>query len=95
MEEETSNTCLQRLRSFNLDTRLLLIFYHSVVASLNFFAAVCWEGGIGNGGINKLNKLVRKVNTVVGLELNSMTVVTERRMGGKMNIIMDNLSHPL
>ena len=37
---------LRRLRSFNVCTKLLYIFYQSVVASFIFFAAVCWGGGI-------------------------------------------------
>ena len=46
----------------NVDTWLLQLFYHSVVASVVFFVAACWGGGIGNGGVNKRNKFVRKAN---------------------------------
>ena len=38
--KEQSRLFLRRLRSFNMDTRLLQMFYHSVVASV-FFAAAC------------------------------------------------------
>ena len=34
------------LRSFNMDIRLIWMFYNSVVASVIFFTAVCWGGGI-------------------------------------------------
>uniref|UniRef100_A0A3Q3W0T8 DM2 domain-containing protein n=1 Tax=Mola mola TaxID=94237 RepID=A0A3Q3W0T8_MOLML len=47
------------------------MLYHSVVASVIFFAAVCWGGGIGSSGVNKLNKLVKKASSVVGMELDS------------------------
>ena len=40
---------LRRLRSFNVDARLLPMFYHSVVASVIFSAAVCL-GGTGRCG---------------------------------------------
>ena len=71
------------------------MFYQSVVASATFFAAVCWGGGIGCGGASKLNKLVRKASSVVGMELDCVEAVTERRMRGKLQAIMDNPSHPL
>lgn len=39
--------------------------------------------------------VVRKASSVVGLELNSLEAVAERRMMDKMNSILDNPSHPL
>ena len=86
---------LRRLRSFNVCTRLLRMFYQSVVASAISFAAVCWGGGIGSGGASKLNKLVRKVSSVVGMKLDGVEAVIERRMRGKLQAIVDNPSHPL
>ncbi|XP_053508024.1 uncharacterized protein LOC128624412 [Ictalurus furcatus] len=66
---------LRRLRSFNVCTRLLRMFYQSVVASVIFFAGVCWGGGIGTCGANKLGKLVKKASSVVGMELDGVEVV--------------------
>ena len=56
----------------NVYTRLLQMVYQSVVASVTFFAAVCWGGGIRSCGENKLNKLVRKASSVVGMEVDSV-----------------------
>ncbi|KAK0149865.1 hypothetical protein N1851_009389 [Merluccius polli] len=56
---------------------------------------MCWGGGIGSGGASKLNKLVRKASPVVGMKLDCVEAVTERRMRGKLQAIMDNPSHPL
>ena len=55
------------------------MFYQSVVANVIFFAAVCWRGSIRGDGANNLNRLVRKDSSVVGIELGSVDVVTERR----------------
>ncbi|KAL3050872.1 hypothetical protein OYC64_001194 [Pagothenia borchgrevinki] len=35
---------LRKLRSFNVCSKMLEIFYQSVVARALFFAAVCWGG---------------------------------------------------
>ena len=84
---------LRMLRSFNVCTRLLRMFYQSVVASVIFFAVVCRGGGIGTCGANKLGKLVRKVSSVVGMEMDSVEAETEMRMRGKLKTTMDHHSH--
>ena len=70
------------------------MFYHhdmtsfvmlSVVASTLFFAGACKGGGIKAGESNRLNKLVRKASSVVGLELDSLEVVVESRMRDKFH----------
>ncbi len=86
---------LRRLRSFSVCNRLLKIFYQSTVASALFFAVVCWGGGIRAGEASRLNKLVRKASSVVGLELDSLESVAERRMKDKIKAILENPSHPL
>ncbi|XP_065325506.1 cilia- and flagella-associated protein 100 [Pelmatolapia mariae] len=44
---------------------------------------------------NKLNKLIHKANNVVGMELDSLKVVSERQMLSKIRTMLDNTSHPL
>ena len=48
-----------------------------------------------DGESSRLNKLVRKASSVVGLELDSLEVVVERRMRDKFKSILGNPSHPL
>ena len=45
---------LRRLRSFNMCRRLLQMFYQSVVASVLFFAVVCWGGDTNTRGTDRL-----------------------------------------
>ncbi len=86
---------LERLRSFSVCNRLLNIFCQSVVASALFFAVVCWGGGIRTGEASRLNKVVRKASSVVGLELDNLESVAERRMKDKIKAILENPSYPL
>ena len=69
------------------------MFYQPVVASTLFCAGACWGGGIK--AVQRLNKLVRKASSVVGLELDCLEVVVERRMRDKFKSIFGNQSHPL
>ncbi|KAI3371529.1 hypothetical protein L3Q82_024120 [Scortum barcoo] len=86
---------LRKLRSFNVGSRMLEIFYQSVVASAIFFAAVCWGSSIRAGDNNRLDKIIKKAGSVLGLRLESFETVVERRMLNRLLSIMDNDQHPL
>jgi len=86
---------LRRLRSFNVCKTVLQMFYHSVVTSVIFYAVVCWGSRVKAADANRLNKLIRKAGSVLGVELKSLGEVSERRMLSKLLSIMDNASHPL
>ena len=84
---------LRRLRSFS--TRLLQMFYQSVVASVLFFAVVCWGGDTNTRDTGRLNKLVRKASSVVGVQLDNLEEVAEGRTRRKLDSILENPSPPL
>ena len=46
---------LRKLRSFEVCTKMLEIFYQSVVSSTIFFAAVCWGRSIRARDTNRLH----------------------------------------
>ena len=48
---------LRKLRSFNVCSKMLEIFYQSVVASAIFFAVVCWGSSIRARDTNRLDKI--------------------------------------
>ena len=86
---------LRKLRSFDVCSRLLTQFYHTVVAGAVFYAVAVWGSGLRRADRDKLNKIVRKANSVVGGGLNSLETVAESRVRGKLLSILDNPSHPL
>ncbi|KAL3063508.1 hypothetical protein OYC64_003138 [Pagothenia borchgrevinki] len=86
---------LRKLRSFNVCSKMLEIFYQSVVASALFFAAVCWGGSIRDGDTSRINKLIRKAGSVIAIKLDPFEAVLERRTLNRLLSIMDNPTHPL
>ena len=66
-----------------------------VVASAIFFAVVCWGSSIRASDTNRLDKIIKKTGSVLGLKLESLETVVERRMLNKLLSIMDNKQHPL
>ncbi|KAI4886690.1 hypothetical protein NFI96_004203 [Prochilodus magdalenae] len=86
---------LRRLGSFNICRKLLQMFYQTVVSSCLFYAVVCWGGSIKKRDEMRLDKLVRRAGSVVGVELDSVVKVAERRTLHKLLSIMDDDGHPL
>ncbi|KAJ0033751.1 hypothetical protein NQD34_000858 [Periophthalmus magnuspinnatus] len=86
---------LRRLRSFDICRTMLRMFYESMVASAIMYAVVCWGSSLRVRDTNRLNKIIRKAGHVVGEELDSLTVVSDRRMLTKVRTILDSPLHPL
>jgi len=86
---------LRRLRSFNICNKLLLMFYQSVVASILFYAVVCWGGNSKKRDASRLDRLVRRAGSVVGSELDSLAIVAEKMTLDKLLSILDNANHPM
>ncbi|XP_034088755.1 uncharacterized protein LOC117557164 [Gymnodraco acuticeps] len=86
---------LRKLRYFHVCSKMLEIFYRSVVASALFFAVVCWGGSIRAGDTSRINKLIRKAGSVIGIKLDPFEAVVERRTLNRLLSIMDNPTHPL
>ena len=86
---------LRRLRSFNICQPLLCTFYKTVVASALFFGVVCWRVGARTSDRNRLNKLIKKASSTIGISQDWVVQVAEVRMLRKINNIMNNDIHPL
>ena len=71
------------------------MFYESVVASAIFYAVACWGSRLRVAAANRLNRLIRKASDIVGVKLDPLTVVSDRRMLHKVKAILDNESNPL
>ena len=82
---------LRRLQSLNICNIILRMFYQSVVASAIFFGLVCWGSRLRAADANKI---IRKAGSVLGVQLNSLSVVSEGMMLCKLHSILDN-THPL
>lgn len=73
----------------------LLTFSQTFVASALFCAVVCWGGSIKRRDVSRLDKLVRKLGSVVGTQLESLASVAEQQALSRLLSIMDNPLHPL
>lgn len=74
---------------------MLELFYQSVVDGAIFFAVVCWGSSIRVSDSNRLDKIIKKAGSVLGLKLEPLEIVVKRMLLNKMLSIMDNDQHPL
>ncbi|KAK3538163.1 hypothetical protein QTP70_032557 [Hemibagrus guttatus] len=63
---------LRRLRSFAVQRALLKTFFDSVVASAIFYGVVCWCSSISTADKKRLDKLIRKASSVLGMPLDTI-----------------------
>ena len=86
---------LRKLKSFDVCQQMLNMFYQSVMASVLFYACVCWGGNVSKHDAGRFDKLVKKASSVVGLSLDTLLVTVERRIVRKTCSIMALQTHPL
>ena len=65
------------------------------MASVLFYACVCWGGNESRHDAGRFDKLVKKVSSVVGFSLDTLLVTVERRIVRKSWGIMAFPTHPL
>lgn len=66
------------------------MFCQSVLASVLFYAAVCWERSIRNKDARSLDKLVKKASSVIGARLDMLGEVVERCTRKTLKAILNN-----
>ncbi len=71
------------------------IFYQGILASVFFYAVLCWGGSITVHDKNKINKLIKKAGSVIGLPPDSLEVTVGKRMGTKLKTVLYFEGHPL
>ncbi|KAI4892844.1 hypothetical protein NFI96_004929 [Prochilodus magdalenae] len=67
----------------------------TVVASAIFYGVVCWGSSISTADRRRLDKLLKRVGSVLGSPLDPVQVVGDRRMLSKLASMLENHSHPM
>ena len=87
--------CLRKLRSFDVNSNLLSIFYNASVLSILSFGIVCWGGGISVHEKGRLEKIVKKASRIIGENQLSIQNLYDRRLTDKVRQILSDTTHPL
>ena len=63
--------CMRKLRSFGVNSDMLVTFYNGVICSIIMFGSVCQGGNISKLDRGRLEKIVKKAGHVVGKPLDN------------------------
>ena len=86
---------MRKLKSFNISTKLLNVFYQGILASVLFYAVLGWGGSISVEDKNRINKLIKRAGSVIGLNPDVLEVTVEKRISSKLKIVLLFEGHPL
>ena len=71
--------CMIKLRSFGVNSDILVTFYNAVIRSIIMFVSVCWGGNISKLDRGWLEKIVKKkAGHVVGKPLDSFKTLHQK-----------------
>ena len=57
---------MRKLRSFGVNSDMLVTFYNAVICSIIIFGSVCWGGNISKLDRGRLEKIVKKSRSWCG-----------------------------
>ncbi len=63
---------LKKLLSFNVDSRMLLMFYGAFIESIMTFCVICWYGNASEAQKRSLGKVVTTASKLLGIKLESI-----------------------
>ena len=88
--------CLRKLNSFHITPEILNVFYNtSTIVSVWRYCLVCWGGNVSKREKRRIDSIVRKAERVIGASQPSVDSVYLDLVGGKLEMVWSDTSHPL
>ena len=87
--------CLRKLRSFNVNKNILTMFYNACVSSVLFFGVMCWGGSVNDKDRDRIDKLIRKAESVTEQKHDTLDRIYHKRVTKKTKNILNDKTHPL
>ena len=87
--------CLRKLRSFGVNSGVLVTLYNAVICSIIVYGSVCWGGNISKFDKGRLERIVKKAGHVVGMLLDSFNTLYEKRLLKKLMQKLTDPTHPM
>ena len=87
--------CLQKLRSLNVNSKILQNFYRCFVESIITFSFICWFGKLSVNNRLTLNRIVNVSSKIIGGKQDSLSELYEKRVIKKAHSIRVSKNHVL
>ena len=86
---------LRKLKSFNVRSQTLALFYQSVIQSVICFSSVAWFCGLTEKNKSKLTRVVSQASKITGMSMQQLEDIVQLALLTKLDSIMEDESHPL
>ena len=86
---------LRKLNAFNIDCKILHLFYSSVIESILLFCFHAWGGNIKADQLSCLQSTIKKCLSICGVEFYSINTLLDKVTNVKINRVLKDMSHPL
>ena len=87
--------CFRKLKFFHVNSRILALFYDSVVASVWRYCLLCWGGNITIGGRQRVERVIKEAGKIIGSPRQDFETVYTDILLKKLTDVMEDLQHPL
>ena len=86
---------LRKLKSFNVNTEICLLFYKATIQSLITFGISCWGSSLLVKDRERINRLIRKSEKIISKNLPSFDSLYKENATKKAESILLDRTHPL
>ena len=87
--------CMRKLRSFGVNSDMLVTFYNAVICSIIMFGSVCWGGNILKLDRGRLEKSVKKKQVMLWESHWTVLRLYTKRDCRKLMQIVNDPTHPI
>ena len=86
---------LRKLRSFNVKSETLALFYQSVIQSVMCFSSVAWFNSLTEKNKSKLTRVVSQASKIIGIPVQHLDDIVQSALLSRLDIVLKDESHPL
>lgn len=86
---------VRKLKYFNVNTRILNLFYQNTVLSLLTFCAITWFNSLSVFNRQKLVRITKQASRIIGSDNDGLQELVKNRLMSKFHCILSDNTHPL
>ena len=84
---------LRRLKSFNVDIRILTNFYKCVIKSILTYSIIIWYKAVTKKDIKKINSVISTASYIIGRPIHDLSYIYNNRILKKSKSISQDETH--
>ena len=87
--------CLGKLNQFNVNSKILAMFYSSAICCVWKYCLSCWSGDAFQADKDRIDKIIRRAGRVIGECQAGVDACSRRALVSRFEAVWGDESHPL